>query len=1014
MAGLHSPSDGAAALQSPAFAPLGADLRAGCGRADLLRALWLAEQNGRDAGSLAELAGYVAPAQSGSKDDASGPAQPNNADDQDMRSGGTGENAHPVTPVIAGSFAPPRPKARFWAVTERVALETGTVTSSRVDVSRVLTLEELLGAPDATAPQWNSIVPKARLMPALKRSLPATRRSGLDEAQLVVSLAHAKNLRRLPRRRRKGWAERLLLVLDLSDPLQPYHTDMQQLAVDLRRWIGRSNVAVRVIHDERQPGGLWQEWHGDLETEPPLRFGRGWDDCCGNILLLSELGLYAQDGGAAAQAWSAHLHALRRQGASLQIWCPLPLGQPMQSAGATMPPIPVAHWSAASRMRLQRLPSGEQHRTPGRLALAQQLRTRLAFAVRVEPGLLRAMRHGMGREAEDAGLEHLVWAHADMTQHATVRAIKPARLAHYRQDFSSLPEPVRLNVLDIMSQQRLSQRPLLAHIETLAWAAHASAQARASRQAQIDMAHDVITRFAHKPWQVGELSRASMANFMARFSREADEATRAFCSPAMSRMQVALQKERHGEQELSEILPGLAVADMETAIGQPGKPQCFWLALDDVHGWLMLTQNKPEPCRSLHPQEVWLSALAIRIGNRTTRFQKANEFREIELACLPWGEERRQNADFDEYFFAPPMLEGTLEFITGSERIRIEEIQRPAWALEWARDSQGLYALAPNPFGAPLRVDYPLPAENSVQLLCQTEIIYGSESFYSDLRTLDLDAIGLIASVRLNGNDTQAFRYIAPGRFVMGSPPDEVGRSEAEGPQHWVEISEGFWLADTACTQGWWQAVVGDNPSGFNQRNGGSDSHPVEQVSWNAVQGFLTRLQTILPACYATLPTEAEWEYACRAGSTTPFSFGANISTDQVNFNGNKPYNGAPAGQYRESSVAVNALPANDWGLYQMHGNVWEWCADTWRNYSPEVVRDPGLSQASPSLPDGGNTPGPEEAARALRGGCWFSFAQGARSAYRNHDAPGRLYDYIGFRLALRSGHPADQGPSHD
>jgi formylglycine-generating enzyme len=243
----------------------------------------------------------------------------------------------------------------------------------------------------------------------------------------------------------------------------------------------------------------------------------------------------------------------------------------------------------------------------------------------------------------------------------------------------------------------------------------------------------------------------------------------------------------------------------------------------------------------------------------------------------------------------------------------------------------------------------------------------------------------------------QRMRWVAPGVFMMGSPNQEAGRDDDEGPQHLVTISTGFWLADTACTQALWQAVMGENPSRFNAENQGGPLHPVEQVSWDMIQLFLPKLAALLPGCEATLPTEAEWEYACRAGSTTPFSFGETINSAQVNYDGNYPYGeGGEQGEYRERTVPVKELLGNEWGLYQMHGNVWEWCADKFEEYTADAVRDPGLEEALVPVPD-------KYAARVLRGGVWFGSARYARSAFRFRNQPGGQGDDTGFRWAFRS-----------
>jgi formylglycine-generating enzyme required for sulfatase activity len=251
------------------------------------------------------------------------------------------------------------------------------------------------------------------------------------------------------------------------------------------------------------------------------------------------------------------------------------------------------------------------------------------------------------------------------------------------------------------------------------------------------------------------------------------------------------------------------------------------------------------------------------------------------------------------------------------------------------------------------------------------------------------DRFGLWADWRIGESDAlvQRLRWIEPGSFQMGSPESEPEREVREGPQHLVTLTHGFWLADTACTQNWWAAILAKNPSGFS----GNGSLPVEQVSWDDVQEFLSRIHKLLPeGCEAVLPTEAEWEYACRAGTMTPFSFGKQIHTTVVNYDGNYPYAGGARGKCRAKTVPVKRLPPNPWGLYEMHGNVWEWCADPLRAYSAEPQIDPrGQDELG--------------AQRAIRGGSWLINAGRARSTYRRAIGPGSRGDNLGFRFALNS-----------
>ncbi|SEA38153.1 Formylglycine-generating enzyme, required for sulfatase activity, contains SUMF1/FGE domain [Thiothrix caldifontis] len=229
-----------------------------------------------------------------------------------------------------------------------------------------------------------------------------------------------------------------------------------------------------------------------------------------------------------------------------------------------------------------------------------------------------------------------------------------------------------------------------------------------------------------------------------------------------------------------------------------------------------------------------------------------------------------------------------------------------------------------------------------------------------------VDAYGRYADLTVNGV-TQRLRWIEPGTFLMGSPPGEAGRSDNE-LQHEVTLTQGFWLADTACTQALWQAVMGKNPSGFNAME-----HPVGHVDWNKVQDFLDKLNALVGGLKARLPTEAEWEYACRAGTTTAFAFGDTVTAEQTHVRG-------------KQAVAVKALPANPWGLYGMHGNVWEWCQDDYGKYPAGAVIDP-LGDFTTDL-------------RVLRGGSWDSGYKYARSAARGHSLAGNAASIFGFRFA--------------
>ncbi|MBD2268052.1 SUMF1/EgtB/PvdO family nonheme iron enzyme [Anabaena sp. FACHB-1391] len=222
---------------------------------------------------------------------------------------------------------------------------------------------------------------------------------------------------------------------------------------------------------------------------------------------------------------------------------------------------------------------------------------------------------------------------------------------------------------------------------------------------------------------------------------------------------------------------------------------------------------------------------------------------------------------------------------------------------------------------------------------------------------------------------------IPGGTFWMGSPANEAERGDNESPQHQVTVPS-FFMGKYPLTQAQYQAIIGDNPSGFKGNN-----RPVETVSWDDAVTFCQKLSQRTGKNYR-LPSEAEWEYACRAGTKTPFSFGDNITTDLVNYNGNYPYKSAPKGKYREQTTDVGTFPPNAFGLYDMHGNVWEWCEDDWHeNYINAPTDGSAWNSQSGS------------SKKTLRGGSWNSYAWRCRAAIRVRLSRDLRDSRCGFRV---------------
>ncbi|MBT9314897.1 formylglycine-generating enzyme family protein [Leptothoe spongobia] len=243
------------------------------------------------------------------------------------------------------------------------------------------------------------------------------------------------------------------------------------------------------------------------------------------------------------------------------------------------------------------------------------------------------------------------------------------------------------------------------------------------------------------------------------------------------------------------------------------------------------------------------------------------------------------------------------------------------------------------------------------------------------------------------GNGVGLDMVLVPGdTFLMGSPENEPQRSDSEGPQHEVTVST-FLMGRYTVTQAQWRAVAAmtqvkielkSDPANFK-----GDNRPVERVSWYEAEEFCERLAVHTRRPYR-LPSEAQWEYACRAGTQTPFYFGQTLTDEVANYRATSTYKNGPKGKFLEETVDVTHFGlANAYGLCDMHGNVDEWCADHWHGSYDKAPTDgsPWLSQDS-------------EASRVLRGGSWISSPWVCRSASRVYGLPGYRDSYIGFRVS--------------
>jgi formylglycine-generating enzyme required for sulfatase activity len=776
---------------------------------------------------------------------------------------------------------------------------------------------------------FQPLVRRERLWPRLRQSLQQRWAAGLDLPRLVSHLSRGELPRSLPARRHSGLTAQVFVLWDAADRLTPYAEDYRRLIAELHHLHGAAGLRLWRVHDG--PDEVWGEWAPERVAWPERWPGRSWrkesPGPCG-----IDAGLPDFPAGSRVLLLS-DLGGLARHAAPARRWLRA-----------------LRRWRTEGVSSTAWVPQGPRWVLPALAAAADEVHCLTPAPQRVR---------STGQAGEDSLTTHLDRnrpSQEDLCDELLVRAsicihLEPELLRSLRQ-----------------TQPALAAEPGL---EALAWSDQPKVRSsRVSRALAAEVAPAYRQRFGQLPL---EQKRAALKQVMA-----AHRAIGRSTSVAE-----ALLWQVHAGDEAASL-------ESETVRGAQEWAQAWALRLDQT----VATSGSPGQAASSYAkdllgrigsdagwmaaQSAWASRLVLTAGQRAVPAGvSAQALAAASRAMTPrqstalqlWPHERNHElvlaasgATVPKYVLHPELhVEARHCLVTKADGSR-EFLSRPTWEVALARRGQPGQQIR-------LRSDR---AEFSFTELSRPDwaVEWGRDDF------------GLFATLEVAGTP-QRLRHLPPGRFLMGSPATEPGRDSDEGPQHEVTLTRGFWLADTCCTQALWLAVMGGkNPSYF----WGDASLPVDRVSWDDVQTFLGRLQRLLPkGVEGVLPTDAQWEYACRAGTQTPFSCGDALTPEQANF-----------GEILGKTVPVKSLPANPWGLYEMHGNLWEWCADDRRDYGAEPVEDP----------DGGRDGGD----RVLRGGSWCDGRGGARSAYRARSLHVSRYGVVGFRFALRSIEPSAGG----
>lgn len=590
-------------------------------------------------------------------------------------------------------------------------------------------------------------------------------------------------------------------------------------------------------------------------------------------------------------------------------------------------PARVVRWSPDSRLRAETLRAGQAQ--PHHTAALDQLLASVAAYRRVDPPLLRALRSNLNTSAQNASLEGRLWAHPHVAAGHWAE-IRQAHEAQHRHAFTQNPVAHKNRVRELAQQHHAHWPRALAAVETLRWLA-CSRDHPGFSPALGEVRH-FLDRLLASTQQGPD---AAVQQTVAYLLRNADDACRDLAGDLLHRL--------------------------SNGFDTPGHERMGWALMQRGQGLWLVPQDAATP-----PGVVLVQNVGQAAPGQSVLWQTNTRSVSLKLShnAMPLPE-----PDQDARLWL------------GGNQTHVRRQPRFVGIDAWSQSGQGAKAAVTLPWGE--------RAEFSAESPRMQWSDKPSQAVKAVLRQ-DTHGIQLEMTLRqdLLAPVVMGFRYIPPGTFLMGSP-EGVGDPD-EHPQHPVTLTQGFWLADTPCTQALWQALMGQNPS-HSKTGADAPQRPVEDVTFNDVTDFLNKLKALLPeGTEPALPTEAQWEYACRAGTQTAYWWGDDFDPARANVN-HTDDKGLDA-----ETTPVNRYPPNPWGLFDMHGNVWEWCADGRRNYTGEPEANPTGSVKSGT--------------RVARGGSWIDRPGLARSAFRYRRLFMIRYLYPGFRFLLRPSSPGPEG----
>lgn len=807
-------------------------------------------------------------------------------------------------------------------------------------------------------PDVPPLVSPARLAACLRQRVAASRRSGGPDVQRVVKhLARGRPLTDWPQRLQDRWPARVCLVLDVRRALWPLQEDLRRMAVQMETLLGER---LQVLLGRGGPGAVC-----DLDGEPVDLPADGRA-----VVVLGEIGM-GQPGSVLHRRWCAWGQRQSRAGRRALLLVPVGRERVTREAAASFDVVPLDDRGPLRWVR----PVGVNAAPEASVAAEnlEVMRAALYGNPCVSPGLLRELRCLLAAEglALDVGSERALWQDTAISATAHACTVVQEQREAVEEGFRALPPGLQAAVAGLHWRHLQAASPLIRAEYArevrpiLAWQDSPAAQALAEGEAAADV---LAQQACAAMWRGdGQALASNLAGYLSRLGARSPMQIQQG-SPALQAAWVLAHREdlRQGRLAVPEGVDTGAIGWV-FAEAAPLQQLALTCAMEAPGLPMLRVERDQDLAPTVARLAVTSGALEWRVGGQRLRVGEA-----VTLSVEPRVHEVR----------------------CGGRVLEVERFERPDWAESIEFDKGEWHAVVGG--GRQLTwiprqkviliIDAQLHHDQYFELNAawwdskawsEATINYPHKPIYfrkpRGAIGHGIDKFGWWADFEIKGV-IQRMRFIQPDEFLMGSPDTEKGRFDNER-QHPVLLTAGYWLADTACTQELWAAVMGGNPSRFK----GDQQNPVENVSWSDItQKFLPRLNNLSPGFNLTLPTEAQWEYACRAGTHTRYSFGDEISTEQVNFN-----------SIRGKTVPVKSLPTNHWGLNEMHGNVWEWCMDEFTGYPQDASIDPNSHQDKKE----------DSRLRVLRGGSWVPSGKSCRSASRRILSMNARNYNIGFRL---------------